>query len=142
MTTTLPSVSTIPSLSTEERAAILDTLFEPCVPLHTLSVSLLHDKTFESYDDLVGSIGMQLMDLSESSSTSDTEWLEKILAAHPRLGEKKVDSEQSRAEQAQLHSGPEEEAVQLRELNEQYEKTFPGLRYMSVPDQGPIPWPS
>ena len=132
MPATLPPVSTIPSLPTEERAAILDTLFEPCVQLHTLSVSLLHEKTFESYDDLVASIGMQLMDLSESTSTSDTEWLETILSAHPRLGEKKVDSEQSRAEQAQLNTGGEGEAAQLRQLNQEYEKTFPGLRYVLV----------
>lgn len=132
MSISLPAVSTIQSLPTEERAKILDTLFEPCVQLHTLSVGLLHEKTFESYDDLVASIGMQLMDLSESSSTSDTEWLEHILGAHPRLGEKKVDSAQSQAEQAQLNTGAEKEATQLKDLNVEYEKTFPGLRYVSV----------
>lgn len=126
----LPAVSEIPSLSTEERAAILDQLFEPCVQLHTLSVSLLHDKTFLSYDDLITSIGVQLTELSESKSTSDTEWLEKILGAHPRLGEKKVDSEQSRAEQAQLNTGGAGETAQLRDLNQEYENAFSGLRYV------------
>lgn len=130
MSPALPPVPSVPSLSTAERAAILDILFEPCVQLHTLSVSLLHEKHFDSYDDLVAGIGMQLMELSESKSTSDTEWLEKILSAHPRLGEKKVESEQSRAEQAQLNTGGEAEAAQLRDLNEEYEKTFPGLRYV------------
>jgi 2-oxo-4-hydroxy-4-carboxy--5-ureidoimidazoline (OHCU) decarboxylase len=126
----LPPVSSIPTLITTERAAILDALFEPCTALHTLSVELLHDETFESYNALIASIGKQLKELQHSISTSDTEWLDKILAAHPRLGEKKVDSAQSRGEQAGLNTGGEEEAEQLRELNREYEEKFPGLRYV------------
>jgi len=126
----LPPVTGVPALSTIERAAVLDDLFEPCTALHTLSLDLLHTETFPSYNDLIASIGVQLTDLSESASTSDTEWLDKILGAHPRLGEKKVDSAQSKAEQAQLNTGGEEEATKLRELNEEYEKTFPGLKYV------------
>jgi len=129
----LPPISEVPNLSTEERAAILDQLFEPCTQLHTLSVSFLASKPFPSYDDLVASIGVQLTELSESTSTSDTAWLESILSAHPRLGEKKVDSEQSRAEQAQLNTGDEAEAQKLQALNAEYERTFPGLRYVQVP---------
>jgi len=105
-------------------------LFEPCTALHTLSLDLLHTETFESYNDLIASVGVQLTDLSESSSTSDTEWLDKILGAHPRLGEKKVESAQSQAEQAQLNTGGVEEATKLRNLNEEYERKFPGLKYV------------
>jgi 2-oxo-4-hydroxy-4-carboxy--5-ureidoimidazoline (OHCU) decarboxylase len=126
----LPPISSIPTLTTTERTAILDALFEPCTALHTLSVELLHDETFESYDALIISIRNQLTELQHSISTSDTEWLDKILAAHPRLGEKKVDSAQSRGEQAGLNTGGEEEAEQLRELNREYEEKFPGLRYV------------
>ncbi|KZF26665.1 hypothetical protein L228DRAFT_243163 [Xylona heveae TC161] len=126
----LPGIDTVPSLSAEERAAILDHLFEPCVPLHTLSIELLGTKTFDSYDELISSVGVQLTELAESPSTSDTEWLVKILGAHPRLGAKKVDSAQSQAEQAQLNKGGEEEAEELRKLNEEYEATFPGLIYV------------
>lgn len=126
----LPAVKTIPRLPTEERAAILDQLFEPCVPLHTLSVSLLREKTFDSYDDLISSIGLQLTELAESPSTSDKEWLESILAAHPRLGQSKIESTQSRAEQAQLGTGDDPSAQSLSRLNELYEQTFPGLRYV------------
>jgi hypothetical protein len=89
----LPPVAGVPTLSTVERAAVLDALFEPCQALHTLSVELLYTEKFESYNDLISSVGIQLIDLSESPSTSDTEWLDKILGAHPRLGEKKVESE-------------------------------------------------
>jgi 2-oxo-4-hydroxy-4-carboxy--5-ureidoimidazoline (OHCU) decarboxylase len=126
----LPPIASLPKLSTAERAAVLDALFEPCVALHTLSVDFLHTQTFESYNDLIASIGVQLTDLSESVSTSDTEWLDKILGAHPRLGEKKVESAQSKAEQAQLNTGNEEETTKLRQLNVEYEETFPGLRYV------------
>jgi hypothetical protein len=100
----LPPVAGVPTLSTVERAAVLDALFEPCQALHTLSVELLYTEKFESYNDLISSVGIQLIDLSESPSTSDTEWLDKILGAHPRLGEKKVESAQSQAEQAQLNT--------------------------------------
>ena len=126
----LPSISTLPSLPSSDLAAILDLLFEPSVPLHTLSVNLLREQTFSSYDDLITSIGVQLMDLAESTSMSDTQWLENILGAHPRLGEKKVDSAQSKEEQAQLTSGQEEEKEKLSEMNTLYEQTFPGLRYV------------
>jgi 2-oxo-4-hydroxy-4-carboxy--5-ureidoimidazoline (OHCU) decarboxylase len=126
----LPSIAVLPKLPSVERAAVLDALFEPCIALHTLSVDFLHTQTFESYNDLIASIGVQLTDLSESTSTSDTEWLDKILGAHPRLGEKKVESAQSKAEQAQLNTGGVEEASKLRQLNEEYENTFPGLRYV------------
>src|SRR4051794_12760696 len=111
----LPPITAVPALSTIERAAVLDALFEPCAALHTLSLDLIHTQTFPSYNGLIASVGVQLTDLSESASTSDTEWLDKILGAHPRLGGKKVDSAQSRAEQAQLNTGGEEEATKLRE---------------------------
>ncbi|RDL39534.1 Uncharacterized protein BP5553_03874 [Venustampulla echinocandica] len=126
----LPPVEGIPTLTTTERTAVLDALFEPCTALHTLSLDFLHDKKFTSYNDLIASIGVQLSDLSESPSTSDSKWLDKILGAHPRLGEKKVESAQAKAEQAQLNTGGEQEAVELRNLNDEYEKTFPGLRYV------------
>ncbi|PPJ57087.1 hypothetical protein CBER1_00469 [Cercospora berteroae] len=125
----LPPVADIPTLSTADRAAILDLLFEPSTQLHTLSIPLLHEKPFESYADLISSIGVQLTDLAESASTSDTAWLESILGSHPRLGAKKVESAQSQAEQAQLQ-GNTDETEQLRLLNEEYEKTYPGLRYV------------
>ena len=128
----IPPVSTLTTLTTAERAGVLDHLFEPCVPLHTLSVELLKEKTFSSYDSLIARIAVQLMDLAGSTSTSDTKWLEAILEAHPRLGQKKVDSAQSRAEQAQLSSSDPLQEEKLFKLNDEYEQTFPGLRYVLV----------
>ncbi|KAK3680021.1 hypothetical protein LTR78_000398 [Recurvomyces mirabilis] len=125
----LPSIDSVPSLSTEVRAQILDLLFEPSTQLHTLSVPLLHEKTFSSYNDLIAAVGVQLTELSESVSSSDTKWLEDILGSHPRLGAKKVESAQSQAEQAQLQ-GSAAEAEQLLHLNHDYEAKYPGLRYV------------
>ncbi|GME28193.1 Oxo-4-hydroxy-4-carboxy-5-ureidoimidazoline decarboxylase [Neofusicoccum parvum] len=132
-TLNLPPVGTLPSAPTGTRTYVLDLLFEPSQPLHNLALPLLNGTQFASYDDLIAAVGVQLTELSESPSTSDTEWLEQILGAHPRLGEKKVESAQSRAEQANLNTaGPEAEAeaAELKRLNEEYEKTFPGLRYV------------
>jgi len=129
--TALPSASSLPSLPTLRRAHILDTLFEPCTQLHTLSVANLHDNSFPDYYSVVSAIGDQLTALLNSSSTSDSEWLDAILSAHPRLGEKKVDSELSRCEQAQLKEGDGEEVgKRLTTLNQQYEERFPGLKYV------------
>lgn len=130
-TSNLSPIETIPTLSSLERAQILDTLFEPCVALHTLSIGLLHETTFASYDDLIASIGVQLTELAESSSTSDTTWLLKILSAHPRLGEPRLESAQSTAEQARLKTGGSEEAERLGALNAEYEELF-GFGYVYV----------
>lgn len=127
-TSKLPPIDQVPSLTTEDKAAVLDLLFEPSTQLHTLSVPTLHEN-FTSYDELIHTIDKQLTELADSASTSDTQWLLDILGSHPRLGAKKVDSAQSASEQAQLQ-GSGEEAEQLRLLNEEYEKTFPGLRYV------------
>lgn len=66
------------------------------------------------------------MSLAETSSTRDKEWLDKILEAHPRLGEKKVSSVQSQAEQSQLKATDDGEAGELLRLNDEYERTFNG----------------
>ena len=129
---TLPPVSSISEMPPSERIAILDFLFEPSQSLHTLSLDLLHQQSFTSYNDIIATIGSQLTDLAKSKSTSDTDRLEKILVAHPRLGEKRVESAQSRAEQAQLNQGEESQASELMSLNDEYERTFPGLKYVYV----------
>lgn len=125
----LPPAPTLPSLPPSQRTSILDLLFEPSPDLHALALPLL-DAPFESYDALAAAVGARLTELAASPAPDDRRALEGILGSHPRLGEKKVDSEQSRAEQARLNQGGEGEAEVLRALNEEYEKTFPGLRYV------------
>ncbi|KAF3247659.1 hypothetical protein TWF192_006518 [Orbilia oligospora] len=87
-------------------------------------VSQLGNTTFTSYSDLISHVQNELLRLKDSPLTSDTEWLLKILSAHPRLGAKKVDSAHSRSEQASL-GGPTE-AAELERLNNEYEEKFPG----------------
>ena len=88
-TSRLPPIEQIPLLTTEEKAAMLDLLFEPSTQLHTLSIPTLHEK-FSSYDELIQAVEQQLTQLAQSASTSDTQWLLDILGSHPRLGAKKV----------------------------------------------------
>ena len=69
--------------------------------------------------------------------STDVSAVSAILCSHPRLGEKKVESEQSRKEQAQLNTagsggGGEREKEELARLNGEYEERFPGLRYVYV----------
>lgn len=127
---TLPPIQSLPSLSTIERAKVLDLLFEPCIQLHTLSLELLGIQSFASYVDLIASVGIQLTKLAKSPSTSDTAWLDAILGSHPRLGEEKVDSQQSQTEQAHLQTSSQKEVSSLALLNDEYERTFPRLRYV------------
>ena len=130
----LPAIQKVGTLSTLERAAVLDTLFEPCTQLHTLSVSTLSEKTFDSYPDLIAAVGQQLTDLYQSNLEADQKWLDAILSAHPRLGEKKVESELSRLEQDAMRKAEggdsEDVAEKLQGLNAKYEDVFPGLRYV------------
>ena len=79
---------------------------------------------------MIASIGLQLTDLAESGLSSDTELLGEILQSHPRLGEKGVASDQSRGEQAQLNTGKNSDGIDLMERNAEYERTFPGLKYL------------
>ena len=126
----LPAVTTVPSLPTSELATLLDHLFEPCIPLHTLCLEPLRNKTFATYDQLITSVGIQLQELAESSSASSLQWLDSILGAHPRLGQKKIDSAQSKEEQVQLALSVGSDPDKLADLNALYERTFPGLRFV------------
>lgn len=126
----LPPISTLPSLPIFAQVSVLSALFEPCADLQALALPLLLNR-FDSYADLIVAVGDQLTLLAESSSPSDARSLDIVLNAHPRLGEKKLESVRSSAEQASLN----EEADglgRLRELNERYERAFPGLRYVYV----------
>ena len=126
----LPPIETVPKLAASERAAILDHLFEPSESLHRIYGAALGGSTFSNYGELISDVQLLLEKLSQSSATNDIEILDDILGSHPRLGEKGVESAQSRAEQAQLAPQDNSESVRLAEMNNLYEKTFPGLRYV------------
>ncbi|KAF3896581.1 putative allantoinase 1 [Trichophyton interdigitale] len=129
--------------SPAEQIAVLDILFEPSQSLHELGLPLLQTP-FNSYRELIDCVRAELRQLAERASSNDTDRkiLYDILGSHPRLGAPKSShlSEFSRREQANLATaaaaatspgqGAEDEADRLRKLNEEYERTFPGLRYV------------
>jgi len=131
----LPEISSLPSLPHQTHEAILSLLFEPSPALNDVAAPPLAKTSYESYPSMIGAVGDALRSLQE---TGDLTRLDEILSSHPRLGEKKVDSALSRAEQAAMAkasasheaSDAEKEAETLRGLNKEYEDTFPGLRYV------------
>lgn len=126
--TPLPPASTLPTLPAETQQAILSALFEPSPSLHA-TLSPLLQTPHQTYPSLISTIKTHLLSLR----TTDHSLLLSILASHPRLGAPKVESAQSQAEQANLRQGggdSEEVVEQLRVLNEEYEKKFPGLRFV------------
>ncbi|KAI0854974.1 Oxo-4-hydroxy-4-carboxy-5-ureidoimidazoline decarboxylase [Xylaria cubensis] len=161
-TPSLPPISSLPTADEETIKSVLDTLFEPSPEIHALAVPAiqqkrripanpgltadlsvpLHSSTtipddipFTSYADLIRHVGLLLHQLATPPfSSSSRERLHSILGSHPRLGAKKVDSAQSRAEQAQLNMATTgdgvDEAERLAALNREYEARFPGLRYV------------
>ncbi|KAI0189429.1 Oxo-4-hydroxy-4-carboxy-5-ureidoimidazoline decarboxylase [Astrocystis sublimbata] len=155
-TPSLPPVSSLPTANADSIKSVLDTLFEPSPEIHALALPAIRETTttpipddnnthitFTSYAALIHHIGDLLHQLVTASSslppsspssspTSPTprDKLHSILGSHPRLGAKKVDSAQSRAEQAQLNTSAADEAERLAALNQEYEAAFPGLRYV------------
>lgn len=137
MSSSLPPVSSLPSLPQEEQFRALDTLFEPSPELHRLMAPVLSNQTFSSYNSLIDAVGGRMSALSPKNSPTDHEILTGVLGSHPRLGRSKAAdtehmSELSKREQANLNTGAEEQAEKLRLLNVEYEERFPGLRFVYV----------
>lgn len=132
----LPPAILLPMAGDKTIEWVLDTLFEPSEDLHALAVPAIQNtESIGSYEHLIRDIGALMSSLAESTAPDARAKLHRILGSHPRLGEKKVESAQSRAEQAHLNASDnsrekEIEAAKLKELNEEYEARFPGLRYV------------
>jgi 2-oxo-4-hydroxy-4-carboxy--5-ureidoimidazoline (OHCU) decarboxylase len=107
---------------------VLEFLFEKSDALN----SLIHSRVLPShptdYISLVQRTRNALGDLSVTNPSDPN--IPLIIAAHPRLGASKVESASSQKEQESLKAANEQEAHQLKELNQQYEQVFPGLRYV------------
>jgi 2-oxo-4-hydroxy-4-carboxy--5-ureidoimidazoline (OHCU) decarboxylase len=128
-TNQIPPITTLPSLGFGDQSRVLDLLFEPSPELQALSVQLLQEP-YTSYAALIDVVGKQLTTLAQSKAATSIQRLDAILGAHPRLGDQKTESTQSRAEQAQLQHGAAGEVERLAALNAKYEARFPGLRYV------------
>ncbi|EFR04600.1 hypothetical protein MGYG_07607 [Nannizzia gypsea CBS 118893] len=135
--------TSIASSSPANQIAVLDILFEPSQHLHNLALPLLQNP-FNSYSELISCVQTELRQLAEKAASNDADKkiLYDILGSHPRLGAPKAShlSEFSRREQANLATaaaaamasgqGDKDEADRLGRLNEEYERAFPGLRYV------------
>ncbi|CAI5758367.1 unnamed protein product [Candida verbasci] len=121
----LPSIQEFNQLEIDDKFKIVDQLFESCDTLKDYIKDTL-TKNFQSYKQLIEIVRILLLSLVNSK---DETRVNKIIAAHPRLGEPKVNlSEHSSNEQRSIDDP--ETVAKLRELNDKYEATFPGLRYV------------
>lgn len=123
------------SASRKVQTETVSLLFEPCPALQDLIFSHfpLSSKisNFREFIEFVRVILLGLLNSEVLSKNNDL--ICNIIAAHPRLGAKKVESALSKAEQANLqNSSPdaEKEAQILDSLNKEYELAFPGLRFV------------
>jgi len=124
----LPSIAALSS-SPELIQEVLDHLFERSLALYSLVASQL-PRSFDSYNAFADFVAGLLLGLKDSG---ETETLLKVLGAHPRLGAEKVESLHSQGEQRSLRAATGagvEEAKRLKQLNDRYEETFPGMRYV------------
>ncbi|UNI22916.1 hypothetical protein JDV02_008760 [Purpureocillium takamizusanense] len=123
----LPHIRDLHSFSDLEQTQVLDLLFEPSPAIHATLVPVIRTAHYQSYPELIDACQIQLLSLAAGSgSEPGPPALLSVLGSHPRLGAKKVDSAQSVAEQANLQGEGEE----LARLNDEYERRFPGLRYV------------
>ncbi|TQS33776.1 hypothetical protein Golomagni_05866, partial [Golovinomyces magnicellulatus] len=123
----LPHISNLHASSDLAQTEVLDLLFETSPEIHSTLLPVIRTDQYASYPQLIDACQIRLLSLAASSTVaSPNQTLLSILGSHPRLGAKKVDSTQSVAEQAKLGGHSEE----LAKLNEEYEQTFPGLRYV------------
>jgi 2-oxo-4-hydroxy-4-carboxy--5-ureidoimidazoline (OHCU) decarboxylase len=131
----LPPILEFHTCSDLTQTDVLDTLFEPSPAIHATLIPVIRTAVYSTWSDLIDACQIRLLSLATSTSTSSPDpTLLSVLGSHPRLGEKKITSEQSAAEQANLQSDggkdSSAEAEELARLNRQYEETFPGLRYV------------
>lgn len=111
---------------------VLDTLFEPSPAIHATLLPVIRTAEYSSWPDLIDACQIRLLSLATSTPTSSPDpTLLSVLGSHPRLGEKKIESAHSAAEQANIQKGASDaQEAELARLNREYEEAFPGLRYV------------
>lgn len=128
----LPLTHLLPELPSEQKAEVLAHLFEPCSTLAELLIDNVMQRRYDNYKEFIEACRTFLIQFlqDEEKNPRVLPKIAKIIAAHPRLGPSRDKlSSHSTAEQSSL-AGSEEEAHKLIQLNNLYEETFPGLRYV------------
>lgn len=150
MVFTLPTIDALKKSSYSQLSETIAHLFEPTSSLTNLiyihiitSSSNASDKNhalsdFSTYSQFIENVRTLLLslDIPADPSLLDPQ-IANIIGAHPRLGAKKVDSEQSQKEQASLNRSPQD-LEKIRQLNNIYERTFPGLKYVVFVNARPL----
>lgn len=128
----LPPPENLSLISRDEKTEVLDHLFELCHVLAHLIVGNVMNQNYETYTSFTETCRKFLLHFLEEEEAKETVLpkIAQIISAHPRLGPS-IDklSSHSLSEQKFL-AGTEERTQNLAILNELYEKTFPGLRYV------------
>lgn len=124
----LPPISAVPTLEDDEKRELLDHLFEHCSIMFDELKPVL-EKSHDSYTELIEDARVAFLSLLDRSSTLSRQ-ISEIIAAHPRLGPQKGKLSTHSSEEQKSLMGSPEETEKLKELNELYEATFPGLRYV------------
>ncbi|KAG7824531.1 hypothetical protein KL909_001753 [Ogataea angusta] len=131
----LPRCQILCQSDSQTQRNVLDTLFEPCDTLAQVLIPTVFRSCFSTYSHLIEACRDQLnkLYLQYINDRSLKPTIDNIVSAHPRLGPPKDAnaklSSHSSSEQAQLNADPEL-AQKLVELNDRYEATFPGLRFV------------
>ncbi|GEQ72298.1 hypothetical protein JCM33374_g5985 [Metschnikowia sp. JCM 33374] len=128
----LPPSLQLHELSHQNKVEVLDHLFEPCSTLARLLTESVMTRPYANYKDFIESARQFLLDYlnAQEQKVEVSPDISSIISAHPRLGPSKDKlSTHSASEQKSL-AGSAQEAEKLAHLNETYEKTFPGLRYV------------
>lgn len=128
----LDAISSGTSRADSSLAVALSILFEPSPTL----LSTLEPQIAQLLPKIPAITSyVQLIDLSLSQiSAWDKALKGQFIAGHPRIGESKNLSSLSAKEQgaaSTVAATPPEVLARLAELNEQYERRYPGLRYIT-----------
>ena len=131
----LPPILDFHTCTDLNQTDVLDTLFEPSPAIHATLLPVIRTAEYSSWTDLIDACQIRLLALATSTEARPTSTLDPtllcVLGSHPRLGEKKIESAHSAAEQANIQKGASDaQEAELARLNRQYEETFPGLRYV------------
>lgn len=146
---TLPPIDQVPQLSRDEQTELLANLFEREATLLNLLIDNVCGQPHKLYRDLIENCRTVLVSLLQDAEAEEARGnpidprIAEIIGAHPRLGGlSKVKttnlSEHSSAEQ-KLLVGLAEETQKLIDLNDKYEATFPGLRFVCFVNGRPRP---
>ncbi|CAH0004040.1 unnamed protein product [Clonostachys byssicola] len=128
----LPPVSDFRSQEKTLQIEALDALFEPSTAIHETLLPIIQTAQYSAWPEFIDACHARFLELAKSSSDSSPDpKLLSILGSHPRLGEKKITSAHSAAEQANLQKTADPvESAELARLNREYEEKFPGLIFV------------